>query len=427
MNPPPEPSPPTTLRLTSADFDAYSPERGDAPKDLGASVRARQELGLRMFGWARGVVARLAEIGIFVEAVAHPSIERGGRHVTGQRILFLLCQAGAETFGSPPTVPRRGRSVVRRAHLTLAIDAVHVEVAIEVPPEAALDLYNLRALLRDPARAHELTGALESLPEQFTLATFADARAERTFDLRQGQLAMAELAALDDRVKRLVWIGWNVPRELATKHSELLDEQLEDAIVALGPAFKLIAWAPDNDLTTSESEVSSRRERRDTRRAKRRARAESVAPHEGEPAARPRRSEAQDKKHKAKIVQPSRPLLRATLRDGPRIPFARAPRPEVAPARLAQQGAVGRPPIRRPMAGGFDPHAPIEKGARVRVLAGPFAGKVGFVQELDGKGRARVMLGLLATRVEVKNLVACTEGRERPPLMSSHRRPLPAR
>jgi hypothetical protein len=63
----------------------------------------------------------------------------------------------------------------------------------------------------------------------------------------------------------------------------------------------------------------------------------------------------------------------------------------------------------------------------VRVLTGPFAGKVGFVQDLDGKGRARVMLGLLATRVDVNNLVACAEGRERPALMSSHRRPLPAR
>ena len=76
---------------------------------------------------------------------------------------------------------------------------------------------------------------------------------------------------------------------------------------------------------------------------------------------------------------------------------------------------------------GVDPRAPVDKGARVRVLEGPFAGKVGVVQELDGKGGARVMLGLLAVRLDVKDLVACAEGRERPLLSSSHRKPVPAR
>jgi transcription antitermination factor NusG len=67
--------------------------------------------------------------------------------------------------------------------------------------------------------------------------------------------------------------------------------------------------------------------------------------------------------------------------------------------------------------------APVVEGARVRVLEGPFAGKVGVVQELDGQGGARVMLGLLAVRLEVKDLVA--EGRGRPLLSSSHRKPAP--
>jgi transcription antitermination factor NusG len=71
--------------------------------------------------------------------------------------------------------------------------------------------------------------------------------------------------------------------------------------------------------------------------------------------------------------------------------------------------------------------SPFERGARVSVLKGPFAGKVGVVQELDGKGGARVMLGLLAVRLDVKNLVSAVEGRGRPRLSSSHRKPLPAR
>jgi len=37
------------------------------------------------------------------------------------------------------------------------------------------------------------------------------------------------------------------------------------------------------------------------------------------------------------------------------------------------------------------------------------------------------MLGLLATRLDVKDLVVSAEGRERPSLSSSHRRPIPGR
>jgi hypothetical protein len=63
----------------------------------------------------------------------------------------------------------------------------------------------------------------------------------------------------------------------------------------------------------------------------------------------------------------------------------------------------------------------------VRVLEGPFAGRVGVVDEVDAKGGARVMLGLLAVRLAVKNLIALGEGRNRPLLSSSHRKPLPVR
>jgi hypothetical protein len=64
----------------------------------------------------------------------------------------------------------------------------------------------------------------------------------------------------------------------------------------------------------------------------------------------------------------------------------------------------------------------LEVGSRVRVLGGPFAGRVGVISELDGKGGARVTLGLLSARVLLENLRPAREG-ERPNLRSSHRRP----
>jgi hypothetical protein len=68
----------------------------------------------------------------------------------------------------------------------------------------------------------------------------------------------------------------------------------------------------------------------------------------------------------------------------------------------------------------------IERGARVRVTSGPFAGKSGVVQELVGRKSARVMLGLLPVQIDVDDL-APSGRRGRPRLTSSHRKPVPAR
>jgi hypothetical protein len=62
-------------------------------------------------------------------------------------------------------------------------------------------------------------------------------------------------------------------------------------------------------------------------------------------------------------------------------------------------------------------------GATVHVLAGTFQGKVGVVQELDGKGGARVVLGTMSIWVPVGDLTQEASGRDRPPLPSSHRKP----
>jgi hypothetical protein len=58
----------------------------------------------------------------------------------------------------------------------------------------------------------------------------------------------------------------------------------------------------------------------------------------------------------------------------------------------------------------------------VRVLGGPFAGRVGAVTEIDGKGGARVTFGPLQAHVEIGNLGPAGERGTRPALHSSHRR-----
>ncbi len=95
------------------------------------------------------------------------------------------------------------------------------------------------------------------------------------------------------------------------------------------------------------------------------------------------------------------------------------------PSRRAKRGVVRASapvPEERPSSAAMNKVA-IDRGAHVRALAGPFAGQAGVVQELDGKGGARVLFGLLAARVELRDLVVKGKERGRPVLASSHRKP----
>ena len=71
-----------------------------------------------------------------------------------------------------------------------------------------------------------------------------------------------------------------------------------------------------------------------------------------------------------------------------------------------------------------------ERGARVKVTSGPFAGKSGVVQALVGRRSARVLLGPLPVQIDLDDLAPsepAAGGRGRLRLTSSHRKPVPAR
>lgn len=352
-------------------------------------------------------------------------LSRGPRAIA-QRVVFLR-----DTFarnGTPRTEPEVD-PLRSHACLALTIDSVHVEVSFELCPEAEADVKNLRSRIADPTALLELTSLLDGLPEEFSIGvigvpSFPRARSAAGDDIR---------ALLDDsrRNGRPLWIGWSIKREVAISHSSELDEQLADALVALAHVYKLVAWAPDNDRigasrrgawragrgqaderrelraearsTKRRSRVGrhpvktegSRREREDARRALPRADGEAL----GRP---PAPDEPRDDADR------SRPDLLAARPVPPRRP--------ILPTTLRARGA------RAPSVIDVDPSLPIEKGSRVCVLSGPFANKIGVVQELDGKGRARVRLGLLAATLDLKDIVASSEG-TRPMLASSHRRP----
>lgn len=315
-----KPSADGSLNLRAADFDLVAPDQRE-----------------RLVAWARGMVLRLSEAGVEVEATwsdEQPILPNG--------------KPAPHRVSSERGERSRKRSSVRilfhahlRKHACLAfrLGARAVEVSVEIYPSV-----HARAM------AEELASSLDAFPDQFSLGALAsdariDVRAATAKDVR-------DLLEGDGGL----WIGWCVPREVALAHSALVGEQLGDVLIALAQVF-----------------------------------AQVVAP---------------------TTVAFSREGLGAR-RSGGKRQAAKTKRAPLASARPAATAAEARPAF--------------ERGTKVRVLSGPFSGKTGVVQELDGRGAAKVMLGLLATRLAVKDLTLSDEGKSRPVLSSSHRKPLVTR
>lgn len=457
-----------SLHFSVADFDAYAPEKATSK----AFSRPRLEVKQRFLSWARRVVARLAALGISVEVHGsdeHPTL-RNKNHVDCQWVFFSRDHEAREHLERLLDAERTISAAIddpspfaRHAFLALKLDSLRVEVCFAVHPEAKVDVDNLRARLTANAEKHdgvheltaELTTALHGLPEEFVIGVGDE----------QVTAHAASPAAIEALLERAsagqvpLWIGWSVPRDVALEHEESIGEQLEDALLSLAPIYQLVSWSRQNDRIAldrrlegieqqrarTHAEVEAQTEKWRAEQAAARERSQSEARARGEEAAHlsgvgrnaPRRPsldslfkpasgpaasrDSRDSRDRREVRDSEPKKVVAAETNKPREKSETTPRPRpVAP--VAPEGAAEAAPVR---SGGQTHPAPltIEKGARVRVLRGAFADKVGVVNELDGKGAARVMLGLLSARVDLADLEAVHDARERPALHSSHRKP----
>ncbi|AUX19569.1 hypothetical protein SOCEGT47_000200 [Sorangium cellulosum] len=456
-----------SLHLTARDFDAYAAEKATSK----AYSRPRLEVKQRALAWARGVVARLAELGISVDVHGsdeHPSI-RNKHRADCQWVFFWRDQAAREELDR---LLDRGRSIsdviddpspyTRHAFLALRLSEGEVQVCFAVHPDAKVDVDNLRARLsasddatgEPTSLAAELTSALHALPEQFSFGAGGGDRVDCSAATPEAITEMLRRAA-DGQVP--LWIGWSVPRETAVEHADILDEQLEDALVALAPIYRLVAWSRENDRIAldhklegieqerarAHAELEAENERWRSEQARARERSMEEARARGDerveaslPARRPtlatlfkaasnagagRGEPRHTPKHAGEGGAPARRPQHAEAEQ--QAKGGAQPRSSAEPAQRAQRGPAGEPDAARvtlePAKGGV-----IEKGSRVRVRRGPFGDKIGVVSELDGRGGARVLLGLLSTRLELDDLELVADSRERPALSTSHRKPL---
>jgi hypothetical protein len=357
-------------------------------------------LNRRLEGWAGGVVGRLAALAVDARAQV---LDEGNL----PRVRFVTGSAGEP----------------QAARLVLRIERSDVRAGLELP---AVHARLARARLSDPSRALELATAFEVLPEQFTMGESRDPISIDAADANDAATA-DDLRALLARVESVehpgagVWIGWTVPRALALEHSAMLDEQLEDAIAALAQLFALlVADASDLDERAGGKGRRFSGRRPGAGKGDRKKDGESErgdrGARDGRDADARARGRGRDREVEGERDEADPEPARDASPMGARATDSRP----LAPSRSPRSTRLPRKPLK-------PAHVAIERGARVRVLKGPFSGKVGVVHELDGKGGARVMLGLLAVRLEVTNLMPCVEGRGRPVLSSSHRKPIPAR
>lgn len=445
------------LHLTDRDFDAYAPEKATS----NAYSRPRLEVKQRALAWARGVVGRLAEVGISVDVHGsdeHPTL-RNKKRVDHQWVFFWRDAAAREELDR---LLDRGRSMAaviddpspyhRHAFLGLRLDAGAVEVCFAVHPEAQVDVDNLRALLAEGGLTDELLRRLHALPDEFTVGTTAEDRVAAGGATPETLRSLVERAA-SGQVP--LWIGWAVRRETAVEHSELLDEQLSDALVALAPIYRLVAWSRENDHVALDGRIRSAEEERarahaeveaqtekwrvEQAEARRRSQEEAQAradetrkptapPAARAPSARPPSTRPPSTRSKATLDSLFGPKSEPKAKPAPaqEAPKPKAPHAEPKPAPAAHAPAAHH--VHKIPVAVAEPKGALDRGGRVRVRTGPFAEKVGVISELDGKGGARVMLGLLSARFDLLNLEAVIEGRpERPALQSSHRKPVAPR
>jgi len=434
---------PLFLELNEGDFDAYLPERASS----NAFSRPRLEFKQRALGWAKSVADRLHSIGIPVDMEAsdeHPSV-RNNHRVDEQWIIFWR-PAEQRQYLDPLLDQHAGIAQslrnaspwFRHAFLALRLDSEHVEVCACLHPDAWIDLQAFHAKLNDDDRAQSIIDTILALPEEFQFGVSG----QSPLPIASASIpALRELAQSLDEHRAALWFGWWISRATALQHAQLLGEQLEDALIALGPLYQILAWQQQDDVSELGRSLEAMHIQR-SQAAAQRAEAERMQQQESERLRQVRIEQSREitRERVEYDSNRSRPTLATLFKStsstaatppSPATPRTATPTPPAAiphnrPVPRAREftpkpKTADRPPPPQPQPA-FTAGGTLDKGAQVRVLSGPFVGKIGIVAELDTRGNARVMLGLLSTRLLAEQLEAVVDSNERPSLQSCHRK-----
>jgi hypothetical protein len=404
--------------LQDSDLDAYLPARAGS----NLSTRPRMEVKQRLLSLAPALTLAARSAGVSLELRAsdeRPSIWNQHR-VTAQ---WLWLWRDAEARRHLEAVLDQGRTLaasltdptpfVRHAFLAVKVDAEGVEVSLRVHSDAAVDLKNLRARAGDPLKRAELLQALWSAGDLVLEVPGGSPVLARGVD---GVRLAASLDAATDASHVWTLRALKLSRAESVARGSALGDDLLAAFARLLPLYRLVAWSAENDLVRVESAVAAAEAERAAHERDTAAReAAWKAEHDAEilrarEAAERRsveRAAAQERARPA-VVQEAVKNLPKPEAPAPRVflkPEVKAPAPRPAPAKPA--AAKSAPPR-------VDAPAPkpaptsVAVGVKVKVIDGPFAGKLGTVLALDGKGGAKVNFGLLSAHMALGELSPVT-------------------
>lgn len=300
--------------------------------------------------------------------------------------------------------------------LALDLNSRSVGMALYLHWKAWVDRDNLLKRMEIPEEREKLLDVLKTLPDEYMVKVDGIeplAAVEAADDsLELGFRAFRETAGF--------WsTGLFIPRDQALGLGEDIWGVLKVAFMLLMPLYELVAWHPDNDFISMSEKQREAEERK----------LEMARLHEREleafKAMRQKERIQQKQRHqelveKKRAVEPLRPPP-APRREKERLsPESRpvqespAPQPPPKPAkpRPAERPGPGRSRFekRRPSDGKFEvvEHeirpGDIHYGDRVRIMEGAFKGRWGIVQELDGKGNVKVILGAMVARLPLSDV-----------------------
>jgi hypothetical protein len=449
----------STTVLTDNDFDAYLPSRATS----NAYVRARIPVKDKLLELGRGLASLGASRGLTLDVVAsdeRPTIFNK-KSVTEQWV-FLWRDRDARAQLERASEQSPGLSALltdptpflKHAFLGLYLDAQRFEVCWRLHRDAWADVKNARRRLETDEGRHALASALRALPDRFVVGVAGG----DTVTANSAEPANV-LASLEQAVERGSWlvVARAFTRAEAIASGGSLDERVREAFEALLPVHRTLAWFADDDVASVADDLARKIAERQANVAAVEAReAEWRAEHEAEIERRRAEATAETRERVAFQQRPVtgrhvRPVTgRHALPEGisgrHRIPssesitkknaIATPVQPiactEVANGHDAQRTGPKHFPLLSDVLGGRvfrvrappPPRAPRREvpdadlvesthppgiGARVRIRAGTFAGKVGTVIEVDGRGAARVTIGAMTARVESTDLVTLVE------------------
>lgn len=400
--------------LQDSDLDAYLPARATSNAFTLPRLRVKEQL----LGLAPRLLAEASALGVTLEAQATPERRSVWNHnrVDAQ---WLGLWRDAEARRHLEAVLNQGRPAaapladptpfVRHAYLAVKVDAEGVEVSLRLHADAAVDLKNLRARAADPLKRAELLQALWSTAD--LVLEVPGAPEARSRDLDGVRLA-ASLDALADATRVWTLRALRLSRAETVARGPALGDELVAAFTRLLPLYRLVAWSAENDLVRVESAVAAAEAERAAHERDTAAReAAWKAEHDAE-IQRAREAAERRSLERAAALERARPaVVQEAVKNLPK-PEAPAPRalPKPEAKAPAPRPAPAKPASPRPAAPRVEAPAPkpapaaVAVGVKVKVVEGPFAGKVGTVLALDGKGGAKVNFGLLSAHMALGEL-----------------------